>query len=79
MEEPDTSTPKLIEVAVSLVGPDRTRETLKCSPDDLQRYANGAKELPIEELGNLVQVIIEEQHKLLENRRKAMAKVRQQG
>jgi hypothetical protein len=74
----DPEAPKLIEVAVAIIGSkERVREVMSCSEDAFRSYELGEHEIPVEELSSLIDVIVKEQHKLIEKRRAALAKLRQ--
>lgn len=68
--------PKLIELGISLLGSrERVLAAIQCSEEALRAYERGEKELPIDELGNLLGAIIDAQQCLIRVRRETLKKL----
>ncbi|HEY8251060.1 MAG TPA: hypothetical protein VIG70_10665 [Burkholderiales bacterium] len=72
-----TTTSRLIAVAVSLVGEAQSvMLEMKCSHADLREYCFGLREPSAEEFDRLVELIVVEQRKMLEQNRELLAQAR---
>jgi hypothetical protein len=73
---PNTSS-RLIAMAASLVGDlDAVRRAIKCSPEDFREYCSGRKQLPYDELDQVINVIVTEQQKIIAKNRELLAAIR---
>jgi hypothetical protein len=72
-----TTTSRLIAVAVSLVGEAQSvMLEMKCSHADFREYCFGLREPSAEEFDRLVELIVVEQRKMLEQNRELLAQAR---
>jgi len=72
-----TTTSRLIAVAVSLVGEAQSvMLEMKCSHADFREYCFGLREPSAEEFDRLIELIVVEQRKMLEQNRELLAQAR---